>query len=330
MYARWLAIRPRTGVLRKRFSWPAGYYLVSLDGTGVHSSKTIQCPHCGTTEPEDGTVTYGHQMRGGALVPPDHSEVIPLAPEPIIKEDGQQKNDGECHAIQRMLDRYRQAHLRWKLVVLADSLHSNASVIQRVIDQGMSLIRVAKPGHHDHLFGQFYELDETNHTERLETRDRDGVTHSYLGKNDLQRNQTNDDIRVHFLFYPTRQQEGTVTTWTWVTDRQINAATVPEIARTGRSRWPMEKTVNTLTNRGYRLEPNFGHGELFLTTVFQFLMIQALLVAQLELVGCQLFQKARDRLGSLPEWWVEMRVRFKKFRLKGWQPLSELSYYGGA
>ena len=328
VYARLFAIRQRTGVLRKQFGWQEGYYLVSLDGTGVHSSKTIQCPHCCTTEHEDGTITYGHQMMGGALVHPDHSEVIPLAPEPIIKEDGQKKNDGECNAIQRMLDRYRQDHPRLKLVVLADSLHSNASVIQRVIDNGMSFIMVAKLGNHDHLFGQFYELDETNRTERLEIRDRDGVTHSYLWKNDLQMNKTNDDIRVNFLFYQTFQQDGTVTTWTWVTDRQINAATAPEIARAGRSRWQIENTFNTLKNRGYRLEHNFGHGEQFLTTVFQFLMILALLVDQLELVGCQLFQKARDRLGSLQELWVEMRVMFKKFRLKGWQHLYESIYYG--
>ena len=134
--------------------------------------------------------------------------------------------------------------------MLADSRHSNASVIQRVIDQGRSLIRVAKRGHHDHLFGPLFDWDAINQTERLETRDRDGVIHSYLGKNDLPMNQSHDDIRVNFLCYQTFPTEGTARTWTGVTDGPIHAAMAPEIAQAGRRRWPMENTFNPWKNRG--------------------------------------------------------------------------------
>ena len=38
-------------------------------------------------------MNYSHQMLGAALVKPGLKEVIPLAPEPIIQQDGHLKND---------------------------------------------------------------------------------------------------------------------------------------------------------------------------------------------------------------------------------------------
>ncbi len=51
---------------------------------------------------------YYHQMLGGAIVHPDLKEVIPLAPEPIIKQDGQTKNDCERNAAKRFFEQLRR------------------------------------------------------------------------------------------------------------------------------------------------------------------------------------------------------------------------------
>jgi hypothetical protein len=48
-----------------------------------------------------GGITYSHQMLGATLVHPDLQEVIPLAPEPIINQDGHTKNDCERNATRR-------------------------------------------------------------------------------------------------------------------------------------------------------------------------------------------------------------------------------------
>jgi hypothetical protein len=40
-------------------------------------------------------VIYYHHLLGAVLVHPDRREVIPLAPEPIVKGDGDTKNDCE-------------------------------------------------------------------------------------------------------------------------------------------------------------------------------------------------------------------------------------------
>jgi hypothetical protein len=78
-----------------------GHYLLALDGTGYFSSKAIHCDSCLEKHHRNGTVTYSHQMLGAALIHPDKREVIPLMPEPIVKQDGTEKNDGERNAAKR-------------------------------------------------------------------------------------------------------------------------------------------------------------------------------------------------------------------------------------
>ena len=75
-----------------------GHYLLSVDGTGHHSSKKVHCGNCCEKHHRDGTTTYYHMMLGAVLVHPEEREVFPLAPEPIAKTDGSKKNDCEAQA----------------------------------------------------------------------------------------------------------------------------------------------------------------------------------------------------------------------------------------
>ena len=65
-----------------------GHYLVALDGTGYFSSPTIHCASCLHKVHRNGAITYYHQMLGAAIIHPDRREVIPLMPEPIVKQAG--------------------------------------------------------------------------------------------------------------------------------------------------------------------------------------------------------------------------------------------------
>ena len=85
--------RLQRGKVLKRFAYLDDHYLLSLDGTTYFSSATIHCPSCLVNHHRGGRVTYSHQLLGATLVHPDLKEVIPLAPEPIIQQDGQTKND---------------------------------------------------------------------------------------------------------------------------------------------------------------------------------------------------------------------------------------------
>ncbi|HZC03066.1 MAG TPA: hypothetical protein VE844_17420, partial [Gammaproteobacteria bacterium] len=94
-----------------------GPYLLALDGTGYFASQEIHCDSCLEKHHRNGTVTYSHQMLGAALIHPERREVIPLMPEPIVKQDGSEKNDCERNATKRFVTKFRQDHPHLKVIV---------------------------------------------------------------------------------------------------------------------------------------------------------------------------------------------------------------------
>jgi len=96
------------------FVFYQGCYLLSCDGVEHFTSNTIHCPHCLEKHHKNGTVTYSHQMFAGALVHPDLKAVIPVMPEPILKQDGVQKNDCERNAAKRFMAKFREDHPFWR------------------------------------------------------------------------------------------------------------------------------------------------------------------------------------------------------------------------
>src|SRR5271157_974006 len=118
--------RLQRGQVLKRFVYLDGHYLLSLDGTTYFSSSKIHCSSCLEKHHRNGSVTYSHQLLGATLVHPDLKVVIPLAPEPIIQQDGQTKNDCERNATRRWLKRFRQEHPHLPVIVVEDALSANA------------------------------------------------------------------------------------------------------------------------------------------------------------------------------------------------------------
>ncbi len=111
--------RLQRGKALEPFVYLDGHYLLSLDGTSYFSSPKIHCASCLEKHHRGGSVTYHHQLLGAAIVHPDFREVIPLAPEPIIKQDGTSKNDCERNACRRLLEKIRSEHPHLKLIVIS-------------------------------------------------------------------------------------------------------------------------------------------------------------------------------------------------------------------
>jgi hypothetical protein len=105
-------------------------YLLALDGTGYFSSKKIHCSSCLVKHHRGGTVSYSHQLLGAAIVHPDFKEVIPLAPEPIIQQDGYVKNDCERNATRRWLEHFRHEHPHLKVIVIEVTVHTPKANVQ--------------------------------------------------------------------------------------------------------------------------------------------------------------------------------------------------------
>lgn len=306
-----------------------GHYLLALDGTGYFSSQQIHCASCLETHPRSGPVTYRHQMLGAALVHPDQRAVIPLMPEPIIKQDGTDKNDCERNAAKRFITKLRQEHPHLKVIVTEDSLSSNAPHIEVLHDHHCHYILGVKEGDHPFLFQQVAAAEQAGRVTYYERDDpKTGLHHRFRFVSDVPLNAANADLHVNFL-ESWETVHGQVQHWSWVTDLRVNKGTVYQLMRGGRARWRIEnETFNTLKNQGYHFEHNFGHGYQHLSVVFAVLMMLAFLVDQVQQLCCPLFQAVWAKLGSKRRLWEKMRALFYAYALTSMRHLFEALWYG--
>ena len=246
----------------EKYKYIDGHLLLSVDGTGFFSSPTVHCVNCCEKNHRDGSVTYYHHMLCGAIVHPEHKEVFPLAPEPILKTDGAVKNDCERNAAKRFVDDFRREHPHLKVIMLEDALASNAPHIKHLMDNDLRFILGAKPGDHEFLFEY---VNASADTREVEVEGEDGIRHRLRYVNNVPLNASNAEVRVNFLECcetrpgTKKKPEPRTMRFSWVTDIELNRDNVMKVMRAGRARWRIEnETFNTLKNQGYHFEHNFG------------------------------------------------------------------------
>jgi len=305
------------------------YYLLALDGTEYFSSKTIHCASCLQKVHHNGSITYYHQMLGAALIHPDQRAVIPLMPEPIVKQDGTGKNDCERNAAKRFMAKLRKDHPHLKFIVTEDSLSSNAPHIETLQAHGLHYILGVKDGDHAYLFEQVQAAAQAGRVTSYERHDRAArVVHRFRFVNDMPLNTSNRDVRVNFIEY-WELGEHKRQHFSWVTDLRVSQRNVYHLMRGGRARWKIEnETFNTLKNQGYHFEHNYGHGTQHLSVVFAMVMMLAFLVDQTQQLCCALFQAVWAKLGSKRLLWERMRALFYDYALQSMRQLLEALFYG--
>ncbi len=253
---------------------------MALDGTGYFSSPTVHCASCLPKVHRNGALTYAHQLLGAAIIPPDVREVLPLMPEPIIKQDGTATNDCERQAAKRFMAKLRQDHPHLTCIITEDSLSANAPHIETLHDHGRHDILGVQDGDHASLFKQGQAAEHAGRVTAYERHDRAaGVVHQFPLVNDVPLHASRADVRVNFI---DSWAMGTakVPHFSWVTDLRVSKRNVYQLMRGGRARWKIEnEPFNTLKNQGYHFEPNYGHGQQNLSVVFATLLL-AFLVDQ--------------------------------------------------
>lgn len=302
------------GKMLEHFVYLDGCYLVSLDGTGYFSSTKIHCASCLEKHHRNGTVSYSHQLLGATLVHPDLKEVIPLAPEPIIQQDGHTKNDCERNATRRWLKQFRKEHPHLRVIVVEDALSANAPHLKDLAEARVGYIIGVKPGDHTFLFEHLRGLDEASRMQVLTLVDpATGILHHFRFCNGAPLNESNPDVLVNVLEYWEVHPDRTAQHFSWITDFTLNADNVWAIMRGGRARWKIEnETFNTLKNQGYNLEHNYGHGDQNLSVVLALLMMLAFLVDQVQQLCCPLFQAAWHKMKTKCHLWEEIRNCFHR------------------
>ena len=308
------------GKLRKVGVWKSyeyyrGHIICSIDGVHHFSSTKICCDKCMEYKKKNGEIEYRHYLLSGSIVHPDKKEVMPVIHEPIVKQDGVEKNDCERNGGKRLLPDLRVLFPKEKIIIVEDALGSNGPHVRAIQKEAFKFVLNIKPKGNKYLFDLMDRKEKHGEVHNYEEQ-KDGFIHKYRYANDLPLNSDNRDIRVNFLEYrqidPSGKEEERV--FSWITDFKLTKKTVYSIMRIGRSRWKIEnETFNTLKNQEYNFEHNYGHGKENLTTVFVLLMMLAFWVDQIQQGWNELFQAAWKKAGTRIGLWERVRSKFYDF-----------------
>ena len=325
----------RGNVLRE-FVFHNNHYLLAIDGTGYFCSSKIHCPECLEHKTSGGKTQYKHQAVAAVIVHPNQKVVIPLAIEPIVKQDGETKNDCERNATRRLLKRIRTLYPQLKLIVVEDGLASNAPHIADLKALNMRYLLGAKPGDHAHLFDQVIAAGDEGGIETVTRVDplRSGAIQSetqYV--RDLALNASNQSLRVNFLqHFEFDPESGDVSKrFSWVTDVELDRSQFLKFVAGGRCRWRIEnETFNTLKNQGYHFEHNYGHRKQNLSTVLMLLMFLAFMVDQVQQACCPLFAAVLAKYKSRRALWDKLRSHVCCFVFESFAQLWQALLTGSA
>ena len=322
--------RLRRGKHVDSFQVVPGQYLCAIDGVHYHSSDKVHCQHCLTKHPKNGTSTYHHAALQGAFMHPDHRQVIPTMPEPILNTDGSDKQDCEINAAKRYIEKLKTDHPRLGITVVGDGLFSKAPMIQHVLNQGMNYLFVAKPGDHRYMMDWIAAYDTLP---CITVSDIKGRKHRYTYKHQVPLNGQENAPLVNYIHYELINDKGKVTYKnSWVSSLDVNDDTVAQIAQAGRCRWKIEnECFNTLKNQGYYLEHNFGHGKKHLSHNLYLLTLLAFFFHQVFELTDPAYQLCRRSLGSKRLLWETFRVLIRYFVFDTWNEamLKVMSGRGG-
>ncbi|MCF6298698.1 MAG: hypothetical protein L3J01_02350 [Thiomicrorhabdus sp.] len=199
------------GKALEQYRYLSGHYILSIDGTGQFSSEKVHCEQCCSKKHHNGKTSYYHHMLGAAIVHPEHKVVIPLAPEPIVKGDGENKNDCERNAAKRLLSDFRREHPHLKTLVVEDGLGSNFPHLSLLDSLNIAYIIGAKPGDHKFMFEWMKGQEPETHTQQ----DADGTQHEFRYYHDAPLNQSNENYCVNVLDYTQTNKKGKKQHFTW-------------------------------------------------------------------------------------------------------------------
>jgi hypothetical protein len=277
-----------------------GFTLLAADGTQHFCSGSRSCAHCLTKQHRNGTTTYHHQLLGA---------VFPIAVEPIVRQDGNVKNDCELNAAKRLVPQIRQAMPEEKLLLTLDALYTNAPLIRLLKEYRISFLIGVKDGY---VPIQVERLAADGALKEISWEAKGRIC-AIRFANGLILNGQNQDILVNYLEYMEVDPDSAEVAFfnSWVTDLPITEENAQEMVMVARTRWKIEnETFNTLKNQGYHLEHNYGHGTKYLATNFAILTFLAFLTDQIAQCLDKTFQNALEICQTKKALWEKVRQVF--------------------
>jgi hypothetical protein len=292
------------------------------------SSHQIHCPNC-THQEHDGQLSYHHSAIAPVLVAPGAPQVFTLEPEFIQPQDGSEKQDCELNATKRWLKRNGARLPVGRTTFLADDLYCKQPFCELVQELHDYFILVCKPESHQTLYTEVELLAAAGLLDSLSQRVWNGRCYekqTYRFTNGLPLRSGADALMVNWCEVSIQHARTGELLYhnSFATNFALSRTNVAEVVRSGRARWKTEnENHNTLKNRGYHLEHNFGHGKQNLSALLVAFNLLAFLLHTVMFLSERTAQQVRTSLGTLQTFWGDLRTLTRYFYFRSWAELFD-------
>jgi len=310
-------------LLRQKALDPArvqGRARLLADGTGHLAFGKKHCDRCLVQRHETRTV-YLHQVLEVKVLGPAGmvlsigSAFIENSDDPGTGSPQQRKQDCELKALDRAAAQIKRDFPQTRFCLSGDSEFGCGRVLQLCKDKRWSYLLVFKPGRTPALYEEFQALLRLCPANQL-TCGSDGVVRLYRWVEGL---RYEDSVGRQWSFNAVQLQEtvgGVTTTFAWITDLEVTAATVEEVADSAREQWRIENEgFNRQKNSGLNLEHVYAIDPDKLQVYYLLLQIAHILLQLVE-KGSLLRQLAAT-LGKEPWQWLGSLKNLGKRLLEG-------------
>ena len=272
-----------------KFRFLNKYFLIAVDGTGVHSYQKRHCEHCLTqTSSKTGKITYFHNVLEAKIVCANGFS-ISVATEWIENPEGDfDKQDCELKAFKRLAIELKKSFPQLPICIVVDGLYPNEPFFDICNANDWRYIGMLKKGTLPSVWkdvNDFYTIGDDELIENVNENGKELERH-YAWLHDI-------DYRGHKLNWffcrethnKAKNDEEVTSFFVWVTDLEVSRKNIREFVAGGRLRWKIENEgFNTQKNLGYKLQHKYSRNNyLAMKNYYQSLQIAHLINQLVEL-----------------------------------------------
>jgi len=239
------------------------YFIVAVDGTGVHNFSERHCEHCLTKTSKKGKVTFFHNVMEAKLLCPNGFS-ISLATEWIENPEGDfDKQDCERKAFKRLAVKLKKSYPRLPICIAADGLYPTKPFFDICEQNDWLYIVTFKEGNLpsvwdkvDVLLGigtddeRILQISEANHEITQEF--------CWINKIDYAGHELSWIECIEYTRH-IKTNEVEITSFVHLTNIDVTFHNAPEVSQSGRLRWKIENEgFNCQKNHGYNLKHKYS------------------------------------------------------------------------
>lgn len=307
---------------------------VALDGTQYFSSQALHCQNCLTRQLSNGHTLYYHTAITPVIVCPGHAQVIALAPEYIMPQDGHDKQDCEQAAGKRWITQHAATLVPHHVTLLGDDLYSKEPFCSLALQQGFNFILVCKPDSHIKLYERlaFWQAQGAiaHHAQRCrQGRVTEVTRYRFINEVLLQDGKHARAVNWVEMTVINAKTGEQLYYNTFITNHRLSAENVAQVAQAGRGRWKIEnENNNVLKTKGYHLEHNFGHGKQYLAATMLSLNLLAFLFHTVLEWSDERYALLRQVLARRQTFFEDMRALTCYMVFESWHHLMDFMIKG--